>query len=147
MFKGEISPKPVYQINEERFNRHLAFRISDADCWIWATTFFKRENGTKLVPKFTVLDPGTRKPKTVYARRWAWEMAHGHLPSSTAVVNVCGEDRCVKPDIKHNRPVQNGYWVRDPEGQEAVHGKASSEGFGQGRSGSSVPSEDEFLNK
>ena len=46
---------------------------------------------------------------TAYARRFAWEMKFGSIyPSDSHVVNVCGEELCVKPDTKHNRPTNPG---------------------------------------
>ena len=126
--------RPTHEINDGRFQRRLAhvmgkLQIKDDDCWIWASTCFNRsyENGrTKKIPFFVILDPGTRLPRQVYARRWAWENAFGPLPEGTSVINVCGEEKCVKPHYNHNRPVSNGQWLKPgyPEYKEHARSKA-----------------------
>lgn len=55
------------------------------------------------------MDPGTRKEQTVYARRYAWEQKFGPIPKKNEetwllmVVNVCGNDHCVRPHMDHNQ--------------------------------------------
>ena len=113
-------PKPTYEINEGRFMRRLAhvrgnFQIPENDCWIWASTCYRRalNDGSVIeTPVLPIMHPGTRGSHNAYARRWAWEHWHGEVPKGTVIVNVCGEPKCVRPHYLHNRPMDNGAWLR-----------------------------------
>lgn len=111
--------RPSYEINEGRFKRRLAYIASDDDCWIWGSTFHKRRLASGKIYRIPVMPYrlANGAETTVYARRYAWEMRYGFVPEGHHLVNVCGEDACVKPDPKHNRPVAPG---------EAIHEKRAA---------------------
>lgn len=103
--------KPLYQLNEERFKRRLAYIASDDDCWIWGSTVRKRVRADGTVRKIPVLNIRHANGREIqtYARRYAWEVKYGQIyPPDSHIVNVCGEDLCVKPDPKHNKPAGAG---------------------------------------
>lgn len=77
---------------------------------MWNSSVFKRNNGTYKLPFLWIKLP-MGATKQVYARRFAWEMETGRpLKPDTSIVNVCGEQLCVKPHEKHNIPVKTGSW-------------------------------------
>lgn len=96
-------------LNQQRFLRRLGHRISDDDHWFWNSMVFKRTAGYRIPFFWVKLQDGGQKQ--VYARRFAYEMEHGKvLDSDMSVVNVCGEQMCVKPHEKHNIAVKRGSW-------------------------------------
>ena len=117
--------KPLHEINEGRFMRRLAYRINDDDCWIWASTTRKRvrvDGSIRQIPVLNVRQPNGAELQT-YARRFAWEMRFGPIyPADSHIVNICGEDLCVKPDPKHNKPAGPG--ERWHEQQQALRPSA-----------------------
>ena len=127
MMNSNDNRKSAQEINEGRFQRRLAHNMSntvvgDKDCWIWGSTCFKRsrpDGDKKLIPYFTIQDTFTRMPKQVYARRWAWEHKYGPLEKGTSVVNVCGDEKCVRPDPRHNRALKQGSWLPHEDQLEA----------------------------
>ncbi len=121
---GKVTP--FQEINLGRFYRRLSFIASPDDCWIWGSSCVKSRGTRKKYPVFPLMAPD-RTDKQTYARRWAWEQEHGSLEPGTSIVNICGEELCVRPDNKHQKVVLHGDWNKTP------HIKR-------------VPSEDEFLN-
>ena len=112
-YKAEV--KPADDLNDGRFKRRLAFIVSEDDCWIWASSCYKRlqPNGTVYkIPTFKIILEGSRINVNVYARRWAWERKFGLIQKGLDIVNVCGNSTCVKPDPKHNKPMKHGDWMK-----------------------------------
>jgi hypothetical protein len=60
------------------------------ECWIW--------RGARLPKGYGVIGRGGRGNGYIYAHRLSWEMANGPIPDGMAVMHVCDNPPCVRPD-------------------------------------------------
>lgn len=61
-------------------------------CWNWTGT--RKPAGYGAIHEYD----STRKRKTRYAHRVAWEIARGPIPDGLSVLHSCDNPRCVNPD-------------------------------------------------
>ncbi len=68
------------------------------ECWIWKGAAHRGGYG------YLYLDGG----RFVYAHRFAWELAHGPIPSGRRVYHRCGVRLCVRPEHLYVAGAENG---------------------------------------
>lgn len=60
------------------------------DCWLW-TGYIKPNGYASFYPG------GGRHVQKVYVHRFAYELAHGHVPSDLEIDHLCNVRHCVNP--------------------------------------------------